>query len=118
MFRLIIAGGRNIWDFDFIKEVFEYYTQNLGEWTLVCGMAPGVDTVSKDIAEAKDIPIDKHPADWDGLGKKAGPVRNEEMANVADGLLAIWDGTSPGTKDMIDRARNHGLKVKVVMYEK
>lgn len=116
--RLIISGGRDIWDFDFIVDTIKFYTQNLDSWTLVCGMAPGVDTVAYDYCEANGIPIVKYYADWDNYGKKAGPLRNEDMALHAEALLAIWDGNSPGTNDMIKRATDHGLKFKVVMYEK
>lgn len=116
--RLIISGGRDIWDFDFIVDAIKFYTQNLDRWTLVCGMAPGVDTVAYDYCEANGIPIDEHPADWDNLGKAAGPIRNEHMAQNGDALLAIWDGNSYGTRDMIRRAIDHGLNVRVVKYEK
>lgn len=39
-----------------------------------------------------------HPADWERLGKAAGPIRNEEMAEIADALIAFWDGQSRVTK--------------------
>ena len=46
-------------------------------------------------------------------GKRAGVRRNEEMADMADALIAIWDGSSPGTKHMIEVARRRGLKIYV-----
>ena len=46
-------------------------------------------------------------------GRKAGPIRNNEMADKADALIAIWDGQSRGTKHMIDAATKHGLRVHV-----
>jgi len=54
--------------------------------------------------------------DW-SQGRKAGPLRNERMAQNADALIAIWDGKSPGTRDMIARAHKHGLKVYVKTVE-
>jgi hypothetical protein len=62
------------------------------------------------------LPIDKHPADWNALGNGAGKFRNRKMAGVADALVAFWDGSSPGTKDMIAVARDKGLAVRVVLY--
>jgi len=44
---------------------------------------------------------------------RAGPRRNGEMADYADALVAFWDGNSSGTKDMIDQAREAGLRVQV-----
>lgn len=40
----------------------------------------------------------------------------EQMAEYADALVAFWDGKSKGTKHMIETARKHGLKVRVVPY--
>ena len=57
------------------------------------------------------------PADWKKYGKSAGYVRNSEMAEVAESLIAFWDGKSRGTKNMIDIAKNKGLKVRIVNYE-
>lgn len=58
-------------------------------------------------------------ADWDKHGKAAGPIRNQEMLDngKADALVAFWDGKSPGTKDMIRRAKRKGIKVKVVYFQ-
>ena len=58
-----------------------------------------------------------HPADWNRLGRAAGPIRNEEMAEVSDALIAFWDGKSRGTKSMIEIARRKGLQVAVVRYD-
>ena len=59
------------------------------------------------------IPCEKYPADWDKYGKSAGYRRNEQMADNADSLIALWDGRSRGTKHMIDIAHRKGLKVYV-----
>ncbi|MOA29428.1 hypothetical protein D3C78_1504400 [compost metagenome] len=55
--------------------------------------------------------------DWDGLGKKAGHVRNREMGDYADALVALWDGTSKGTAGMVEYAKKKGLKVYVYLKE-
>ena len=53
------------------------------------------------------------PADWNKYGKSAGYKRNEEMANIADAALVIWDGESRGSKHMIDIAKKQKLQVYV-----
>ena len=77
-------------------------------------MARGIDQMGKLWADARKIPVKEFPADWDGLGKKAGVLRNEEMAKYAKCLIAFWDYESSGTNDMIQRAKKHGLLVKIV----
>lgn len=45
------------------------------------------------------------PADWT-IGKGAGVIRNQVMADYADALVGIWDGDSRGTKNMLAEAKN------------
>ena len=96
---------------------------------LVCGMAPGVDMTGYWFAKMARIPIIEKPALWDDItvpgavirtrkdGRKynvlAGLNRNEEMALVADSLIAIWNGVSTGTGDMISRMRKHNKRLMV-----
>jgi hypothetical protein len=81
---------------------------------VVHGDARGIDRAAGDIA-AGTWPVRKFPAAWDLHGKSAGPIRNREMANYADALIAIWDGESRGTKNMITTATQCGLKVFVLL---
>jgi hypothetical protein len=56
------------------------------------------------------------PPDWKKYGKSAGYRRNKEMAEVADALVAFWDGKSKGTANMIDLMRKAGKPLKIVYY--
>lgn len=61
--------------------------------------------------------VERHRADWDRYGKAAGMLRNGEMIALMDRstphrVIACWDGTSPGTKNTLDRALLAGLTVK------
>jgi hypothetical protein len=67
-------------------------------------------------AKSKGYTVEVHPADWQRYGLAAGPKRNKEMAAAAHALIAIWDGQSRGTKNMIDEARAAGLPVRVYRY--
>lgn len=95
--KLIIAGSRTIneingdWIDTFIPHIDE----------VVCGMAKGVDLCGKYYADLREIPVKEFPADWEKYKKGAGFIRNEQMANYADELLAFWDGKSKGTQHMI-----------------
>lgn len=110
--RLIIAGSRTATRADVLAAI---EASNAGEGIaeVVCGDAPGADTEGALWADAKGIPVRHFPADWKRWGKAAGPMRNEEMAQNADALLAIWDGQSKGTAHMIHMARQHGLRIYI-----
>lgn len=76
---------------------------------IVSGTARGIDRAGESWALRNNVPITRFPADWRGLGKRAGIVRNKRMAEYADALIAIWDGRSRGTKNMINEAKKQGL---------
>jgi len=89
------------------------------EWTptvVISGTAWGVDKAGECWAKAHDIPIERYPADWNTFGRSAGYRRNEKMAEVAEALVAVWDGVSRGTQHMIDIAKKKGLKVLVCVF--
>lgn len=60
--------------------------------------------------------VTKMPADWERHGRKiAGFIRNQAMIDYgAQALVAVWDGESNGTRDMITRARKARLPVFLV----
>lgn len=51
------------------------------------------------------------PADWEAHGKAAGPRRNRKMAEYAAAVIALWDGKSRGTRNMLYVAHEHGLEI-------
>jgi hypothetical protein len=112
--KVIIAGGRDFTDFDYVKG----YMATLPPWLhvteVVCGKASGADALGERWAKLYGIPVKEFPADWATFNKRAGPLRNLQMAEYADGLVAFWDGKSTGTADMIMQAQHHGLWTYVV----
>jgi len=105
--KVIIAGSRTITDENIVREALGKAGLSAQDITeVVSGGAKGVDLLGKKIAEYHAIPIKKFPADWDKHGKAAGAIRNSQMAQYADMLVAVWDGESKGTKDMIRKIRN------------
>lgn len=111
----IIAGSRSLKDWPnlylLVSKAIRESKFNVGE--IVSGNAEGVDQQGEKYAQEHDIPLRTFPADWDEHGNAAGPIRNEEMAEVADCLIAVWDGESSGTKNMIETAKDKGLDVYV-----
>lgn len=110
--KTIIAGSRGI-DSYYVVD-FAIHDSGFNITEIVSGCARGVDQTAEKWAWYNDIPVKKFPADWDKHGKAAGPMRNREMAAYADALVAIWDGESRGTKNMIHEARKAGLDVYIL----
>lgn len=108
--KTIIAGGR---DYRFTEQDFRLLdSTTITE--VVCGGATGADEYGRVWAIGNNIPVKMFPANWGAHGKSAGPIRNRQMAEYAERLIAFWDGKSRGTKNMIDTATRLGLDVLVV----
>lgn len=107
--RTIIAGTRTIED----RALVEKAISRAGHLItmVLCGGAKGVDTVGRNWALDKGIPVKYFIANWPAHEKAAGPIRNREMAENADALVAVHDGQSRGTKSMIGLARQYGLHI-------
>lgn len=108
--RVIIAGSRGIKDYDALVETIENagILDDIEE--IVTGGALGVDALAEEFAEREGIPLRVFYPDWKRFGRAAGPIRNEQMAEYADCLIALWDGESKGTRNMIAEARKRSLK--------
>jgi hypothetical protein len=117
-FKVIIAGGRDFSDYQLLVEKCDKYLANKTNIEIVSGTAKGADSLGARYAKDKGYSVKTFPADWAAFGKRAGYLRNEQMANYANALIAFWDGESRGTKHMIDIATEKGLLVKVTPYNK
>jgi|SRR6185295_4361602 len=109
--RTIIAGSRTITDPKVIEEAVAASGFIITE--VVCGGAAGVDTLGKDWAVLRGIPVKMFPADWEAHGKAAGPIRNAEMAAYAEQAICIFDAQAEnkGTNNMSKQARTAGKNV-------
>ena len=87
--------------------------QNPPRPLIISGGAKGIDTLAIKVAKELYLQTQEYPADWEGLGKKAGFVRNEDMVTAADMVIAYWNGTSKGTKHSIDLALRKGKELRV-----
>ena len=107
--KVIIAGSRTITAYSLVESaVARWKNYGLTIEEIVCGEAKGIDLLGRHYGEQNGIPIKSFPADWDKHGKKAGYLRNSQMVEYADGLIAITTG-SPGTQHTIELAKEKGI---------
>lgn len=110
--KTIIAGSRSIIDSEEINKAVSMSEFEITE--VVSGTARGVDKLGESWALENGIPIKQFPADWDKFGRGAGYIRNAQMAEYSDALIAVWDGHSRGTRHMINCAQKKGIHVYVM----
>lgn len=118
--KIIVAGGRDFSNYDTVdkelSKLIDFYSLFGSGTILVSGAATGADKLGEYYALINDLRVRRFLPAWDQHSKAAGPIRNKEMAEYADVLLAFWDGSSPGTKSMIKEAHKRGLHTIIVKY--
>lgn len=118
-FRVIIAGTRSFTDYALLERYCNtvlYNKQMTGEKIIILsGHCRGVDVLGERYANSKGYQVELYPAEWERYGKRAGIIRNEIMVQRAEALIAIWDGQSHGTQNIIKLAERYGLKIRIKM---
>lgn len=106
--KLLIAGSRSITDFDLAP----YVPSDVD--LIITGGAKGVDTLGEAYARERGIPTLTVKHVYEKYGRAAPLRRDEEMVDMADAVLVIWDGVSRGSKHTADYARKKGKPLTVV----
>ena len=117
VFRVIIAGSRGFNDYATLQATCDnILSQKRMTHTIVIisGTARGADTLGEQYAHERGYTVERFSANWQLYGKAAGPIRNRQMADNADALIAFWDGNSTGTKDMITEAKKKGMAIRII----
>jgi len=109
--KVIIAGSRykdserKIPFDDYLAVVNAIKNSNFNITEVISGCAIGVDKLGEKWANVNNCPIILMPADWNRYNKAAGPIRNRQMAEIADAAVIIWNGKSSGTLNMINEMK-------------
>lgn len=118
--KVIVAGSRSFDDYKrlaFTLSVLFPAALTAGTLKFISGGARGADRLAERFAAEFNVPITVMLADWETHGFAAGVIRNKQMAQEGDVLVAFWDGASPGTRHMIDAALACGLEVHVYSFK-
>ena len=115
-----IVGSRSITSSEYVFSVLDFYLARLleeNEVVIVSGGAVGIDSLGAQWAELRKLKTEIYLPDWQTHGKKAGFLRNQQIIDNSDYLIAITTGSN-GTADSIKRAVKKNIPIKIVQYEK
>lgn len=106
--KVAVIGSRSITAYP-LEEVISAETTEI-----ISGGARGVDTIAREYAQQHGIPLTEIRPDYARYGKGAPLRRNLEIIARAELVIALWDGNSTGTAQVIDECRKHGKPVIVL----
>lgn len=120
MTRILISGSRD-WDEWLIIgrtiksaiSLLQPYFEDYDEVTIVHGACPtGADELADQWAAENGVAVERHPADWDTHGRRAGYLRNQEMVDAGADIVLVFNKNSSRGASMTARlAREAGLPV-------
>lgn len=110
--KVAIVGSRK---FKRLATVKEYVESLPLDTIIVSGGALGVDEVAETTAIAKGMTSKIFKPNWKKFGLAAGPIRNAQIVEEADEIVAFWDGESKGTANTIKLARQAGKPLKIIL---
>ncbi len=113
-YKVAIVGSRTLADYQFFKHHIDSIVDNI-ELIVSGGCSSGADFLAERYAQENNIPTLIFPANWNKYGKQAGYLRNIEVVNAVDAVIAFWDGTSKGTLLTINIAKKKQVPCKVIL---
>ena len=105
--KIAIIGSRTITITDFSS----YLPSEISE--IVSGGARGIDQAARDYALSHHIKLTEFLPNYTRYGRAAPIRRNTEIIDYADEVLAFWNGSSKGTKNVIETCRKRNKKITV-----
>lgn len=116
--KLAVVGGRDFKDWslleDKLNKLLDFYPH--AKFVIVSGGAIGADSLAETYANTYFLEVKVFKPDYDKYGKAAPFVRNGEIVDHSNAVLAFWDGKSKGTLDTISKANKKGIPVWIVNY--
>jgi len=108
--KVCVCGSRYWKNKDFVDEKLDsllQYVEDPSTVTILEGGATGVDAFAKEYAKKRNMNCQEYPADWDKLGKAAGPIRNEKMIKDCNWVIAFLQKgkENKGTQNAISQAK-------------
>lgn len=111
--RVLVCGGRNFTDADFLFRTLDDLRTKFGFTHLIHGQGQGADQLAYMWAVSRlgEVAVTGFPADWIRFNKSAGPKRNQQMLDEGKPDFVIAFPGGKGTADMVRRAKRAGVPV-------
>lgn len=117
--KLAIVGSRNFHDYQlFLKHVNEaliYWKLDLYDFEeIVSGGCRGTDLLAERLANDYNVKMTIFSPDWNKHGRAAGILRNNDIVNHANAMIAFPSKDSVGTYDSIRKAQLKQIPIVIV----
>ncbi len=106
--KIAVIGSRNA----HIDDLTPYLPADCTE--IVSGGAKGIDTCAAEYARAHRMILTEFRPQYEKYGRAAPILRNRQIVDYADSVIAIWDGKSRGTASVIEYCQTVGKACRIL----
>ncbi|MBQ7969055.1 MAG: hypothetical protein IJ292_04460 [Clostridia bacterium] len=106
--KIAIVGSRGV----AVNDIGRYIS-DIEE--IVSGGANGVDSCVAEYAKENGIKITVFLPQYERYGRAAPIIRNKEIVDYSDKIIAFWNGSSKGTLSVIKYAEKTGKPCEIVL---
>ena len=110
--RVAVIGSRGL----VVDDLGKYLPKETTE--IVSGGAKGIDSCAREYAQQHGLKLTEYLPEYSKYGRSAPLKRNIAIIENADLILAFWDGTSRGTKYLINNCKKRSIYVEIYMLTK
>lgn len=103
--KIAVVGSRDI----IVTDIGRYIS---GHEEIVSGGAVGVDSCAAEYAKENGIKLTVFLPCYKRYGRAAPIVRNKEIVDYADKIIAFWNGSSKGTLSVIQYAKKQESRAR------
>ena len=108
--KVAVVGSRDFDRYLLLKKTLDSHFIDV----IVSGGARGADSLAEEYANENNIPTEIYKPDWNKYGKRAGYIRNKDIVDASDYVIAFWDRQSRGTRSTVNLARKAGKRVIII----
>lgn len=111
--KVLVCGGRDYsnWAYGWLRLDQLHMEHDHKIELVINGGASGADAMSSQWARERRIQWCEFPANFDRLGKPAGPIRNEIMVRIMQPDLVVAFPGGTGTANCVSYANRYKIKV-------
>ena len=109
--KIAVIGSRNL----LVENLGNYLPKDCTE--IVSGGAKGIDACAAVFAKERGIKLTEFLPQYEVYGRGAPIVRNKQIVDYADLVVAFWDGKSKGTWSVIKYCEKTGKQCNIISPE-
>lgn len=115
--KLAIIGSRTFKNYALMQEKIQQLVDINTISTIVSGGAKGADELAVQFANQHQIELVIFAPEYQKYARAATMIRNRQIVDYADVMIAFWDGKSTGTKYTINHAKKRNKIVHICLIE-